>query len=61
MILPNEKNSFHAQHSAIGAHSSFTLGMHGAPGGLALEKGQPADGAVYVVDYYYYDYYYEYY
>jgi hypothetical protein len=48
MILPTEKNSFHAQHSAIGAHSSFTLGMHGAPGGLALEKGHPAEGAVYV-------------
>ncbi|MDQ8192908.1 glycoside hydrolase family 52 protein [Coraliomargarita sp. SDUM461004] len=48
MRLPTEKNSFHAQHSAVGAHSSFTLGMHGAPGGLALEKGQPADGAVYV-------------
>jgi hypothetical protein len=48
MIIPTEKNSFHAQHSAIGAHSSFTLGMHGAPGGLALEKGHPAGGAVYV-------------
>lgn len=48
MILPTEKNSFHAQHSPIGAHSSFTIGMHGAAGGLALEKGQPANGAVYV-------------
>ncbi|WFB36233.1 glycoside hydrolase family 52 protein [Kiritimatiellota bacterium B12222] len=48
MILPPHKTSFHAQHSAIGAHSSFTLGMHGAPGGLALEKGSPANGAVYV-------------
>ena len=48
MILPTEKSSFHAQHSAVGAHSSFTLGMHGAPGGLALEKGHPAAGAVYV-------------
>ncbi|MGE9290836.1 MAG: glycoside hydrolase family 52 protein [Puniceicoccales bacterium] len=48
MILPTDKNSFHAQHSAVGSHSSFTVGMHGAPGGLAMEKGHPANGAVYV-------------
>ena len=40
--------SFHAQHSPIGAHSSFTIGMSGAPGGMAMERGSPADSAVFV-------------
>ncbi len=40
--------SFHAQHSPMGAHSSFTIGMFGAPGGMALERGSPADSAVFV-------------
>ena len=40
--------SFHAQHSPMGAHSSFTIGMSGAPGGMALERGSPADSAVFV-------------
>ena len=31
-------DSFHAHHSPIGAHASFTIGMFGANGGLALEK-----------------------
>jgi hypothetical protein len=48
MLLETKKNSFHAQHSAVGAHFSFTMGMHGVEGGLALEKGDPALGAVYV-------------
>ena len=42
------KTSFHAHHSPMGAHSSFTCGMHGARGGMAMEKGQPAEGGVYV-------------
>ncbi len=42
------KTSFHAHHSPMGAHSSLTCGMHGARGGMAMEKGQPADGGVYV-------------
>ena len=40
--------SFHAQHSPMGAHSSFTIGMTGAPGGMAMERGSPADSAVFV-------------
>ena len=32
----------------MGAHSSFTIGMSGAPGGMALERGSPADSAVFV-------------
>ena len=40
--------SFHAQHSPMGAHSSFTIGMAGAPGGMAMERGSPADSAVFV-------------
>lgn len=40
--------SFHAHHSPMGAHSSFTIGMFGAPGGMALERGSPADSAVFV-------------
>ncbi len=46
MIIP--KTSFHAHHSPMGAHSSFTCGMHGANGGMAMEKGQPAEGGIYV-------------
>lgn len=45
-ILPD--NSFHAQHSPMGAHASFTVGMFGAKGGMALEKGGPADSEIYV-------------
>ena len=30
----------------MGAHSSLTCGMHGACGGMAMEKGQPANGGV---------------
>lgn len=41
-------SSFHAQHSPMGAHASFTIGMHGAEGGMALERGGPADSAVFV-------------
>ena len=41
-------NSFHAHHSPMGAHSSLTLGMFGACGGMALEKGSPAQEAVFV-------------
>ena len=45
-MLPTR--SFHAQHSPMGAHASFTIGMHGAAGGMALERGSPADSAVFV-------------
>jgi hypothetical protein len=41
-------SSFHAQHSPMGAHSSFTVGMFGAQGGMALEQGGPADGGLYI-------------
>lgn len=41
-------NSFHAHHSPMGAHSSFTVGMFGAQGGMALEKGAPAESGVFV-------------
>lgn len=41
-------NSFHAHHSPVGAHASFTLGMFGANGGMALEKGSPADQSIFV-------------
>ena len=41
------KTSFHAHHSPMGAHSSLTCGMYGARGGMAMEKGQPAEGGVY--------------
>ncbi len=40
--------SFHAHHSPMGAHASFTVGMFGAEGGLALEKGSPAQSAVFI-------------
>ena len=32
----------------MGAHSSFTVGMFGAEGGMALEKGGPADGGLHI-------------
>ncbi len=32
----------------MGAHSSFTLGMFGAVGGLALEKGGPAENGTFI-------------
>ena len=32
----------------MGAHSSFTLGMFGAPGGMALERGAPANEGAFV-------------
>ena len=32
----------------MGAHSSFTIGMSGAPGGMALQRGSPAGSAVFV-------------
>lgn len=41
-------SSYHAQHAPMGAHSSFTVGMFGAQGGMALEKGGPADSGVFV-------------
>lgn len=41
-------NSFHAHHSPMGSHASFTLGMFGANGGMALEKGSPADQSIFV-------------
>lgn len=40
--------SYHAHHSPMGAHSSFTVGMFGAEGGMALEKGSPAESAVFI-------------
>ncbi len=42
------RTSFHAHHSPMGAHSSLTCGMHGASSGMAMEKGTPGDGGVYV-------------
>ena len=41
-------NSFHAHHSPMGAHASFTLGMFGANGGMALEKGSPGDQSLFI-------------
>ena len=41
-------DSFHAHHSPMGSHSSFTVGMFGANGGMALEKGAPADQSIFV-------------
>ncbi len=49
MKLGGDKSkSFHAQHSPMGAHGSFTYGMFGARGGLALEEGGPAAGGLLV-------------
>ena len=41
-------NSFHAHHSPMGAHASFTLGMFGSNGGMALERGSPADQSIFI-------------
>lgn len=41
-------NSYHAHHSPVGAHSSFTLGHFGHKGGFALEGHQPADQSFYI-------------
>ena len=41
-------DSFHAHHSPMGSHSSFTIGMFGSNGGMALEKGGPADQSIFV-------------
>ena len=41
-------NSFHAHHSPMGAHASFTVGMFGANGGMALEKGTPGNQSIYI-------------
>ena len=46
--MNNWSTSFHAHHSPMGAHSSFTIGMLGAEGGMALEKGSPAASAVFI-------------
>ncbi len=32
----------------MGSHSSFTLGMFGALGGFALEKGGPAENGTFI-------------
>ena len=40
--------NFYAHHSQLGAHASFTLGMFGANGGMALEKGSPADQSIFI-------------
>lgn len=47
-LTGDRSKSFHAQHSPMGAHCSFTYGMFGARGGLAMEKGEPANGGVFV-------------
>lgn len=39
---------FNADHSPIGAFSSFTLGFPGAKGGLGMELGKPADQNVFI-------------
>ena len=41
-------NSFHAHHSPMGAHASFTVGMFGANGGMALEKGTPGNQSIFI-------------
>lgn len=41
-------HNFNAHHSPIGAFASFTLGFHGANGGLGLELGGPANQSVYI-------------
>lgn len=40
--------SFHAQHSPMGAFSSFTCGQLNANGGFAAESGSPADNNIFV-------------
>lgn len=42
------KHSYHTQHSPFGAFASFTLGLHGAPGGFGQSMGGPANQNVYV-------------
>ncbi len=39
---------FLPQHSPIGAHSSLTIGMSVAAGGMASERGSSADSGVFV-------------
>ena len=39
---------YNAQHSPFGAFASFTLGFRGPRGGLGLERGAPADEAVFI-------------
>ncbi len=39
--------SFHAQHSPNGAFASFTLGMAGEKGGMAIAKGGPGNGNIF--------------
>ncbi|WP_140400288.1 glycoside hydrolase family 52 protein, partial [Aeromicrobium sp. PE09-221] len=39
---------YNAHHSPMGAYASFTLGYHGAKGGLGLELDKPADQQVYI-------------
>ena len=39
---------FLPQHSPIGAHSSLTIGMSAAAGGMASERGSSVDSAVFV-------------
>lgn len=39
---------YNAQHSPIGAFSSFTLGFPGAKGGIGLELGAPANESVFI-------------
>lgn len=46
MIVENP--DFHAHHSPMGAHSSFTLGMFDAEGGLGLQLGQSAKQDIYI-------------
>ena len=41
-------SSFHAHHSPMGAHSTFTIGNFGMPGGMATEKSAPNDGCIFV-------------
>ncbi|RME70402.1 MAG: beta-xylosidase [Verrucomicrobia bacterium] len=42
------KHSYHTQHAPLGAFASFTLGLHGAPGGFGQSLGRPARQNVYV-------------
>ena len=44
----SSNNSFHSHHSPMGAHASFTVGMHGANGGMELEKGAPGNQSIFV-------------
>jgi xylan 1,4-beta-xylosidase len=42
------KHSYHTQHAPLGAFASFTLGLHGAPGGFGQSLGGPARQNVYI-------------